>query len=98
MVIALAAILFIEFSKKASRSRPIQKITSASCNSFACEGFSEYVWGEPAPFTSNVGSPIPSEIAETRECIGLIEATTFISAYEKVVLVIKNVDASIVCL
>ena len=46
--------------------------------------------------TSNPGLPTPSITAETRECTGLIEAITFVSAFARALLDKSTVVAKIV--
>ena len=60
MFSAFFAIVFNGFSKKLSKSSPTQKIRSASCNIFACDGFKANPCGEAYPSTINLGFATPS--------------------------------------
>ena len=57
---------------------------SASCNIFACEGFMANPCGEAYPSTIKSGLATPSIKQLAKECIGLIDATTLMSAFADV--------------
>lgn len=63
-----------------SREGPNQKITSALFNARTSEGLSLKSCGETVVRISNFGAPVPTMIALTMECSGLIVVTTLTSA------------------
>ena len=89
---AFFAIELNGFTKKFSKSSPTQNIISASWSIFACEGFIAKPCGEAYPSTIKSGFPTPSIKELAKEWIGLIDATTFTSAFTDV----KNVKNVII--